>query len=415
MNGKSSAVAEVATGGRIRNAGTESMSAEPKTPPLAFQPLLDEASRRTGLTDFGSNWFHTPFRILLDALNAEARLSDFGRDLEAENILNALTTRLQTIEATKRHPEILEERVTVAAVIVALHRTGSTLMHRLLSSAPSMTAVSWWEAQHTVPFPGEERGRPVARRAAAQQKLDAWLQAMPELMSMHPMSLDQPDEETTILEQVFMGLSPESFFWIPSYARWSETADAAPAYRDLRLALQYLQWQDPARARRAWVLKTPSHLLAPDALTSEFPEALIIQTHRDPVKTTPSFCSMTNTLHGMYSNNVDPHALGAHWSKRLSRVMERWLEARARIGEHRFYDVRYEELVQRPLEIAADIFRRMGRQPTEADRAAMAAWMAANGRDNRPSHHYSLEQFGLTAEGLKQDFAPYRRRFIDAA
>jgi len=380
--------------------------------PLEFDALTKEARRRTGLDDFGPEHFVEPMRVLLDSTRREARLSDMGRVIQAETILNSLATRLHTVEATKRHPEILDEPVTVAATIVALHRTGSTLTHRMLSSAPSMTALKWWEAQYPVPFPGEQRGHPDARRQAAQEKLDSWLQAMPDLMSIHPMSLDQPDEETTILEQAFVGLSPESFLWVPSYARWSAEADHSHAYEDLRLALQYLQWQDQSRKGRSWILKTPSHLPAPEALARAFPESLIIMTHRDPLKTTPSFCSMSYTLHTMQSNEVDPVALGAHWSKRLATLMGRLLEARARIGEHRFFDVRYEDLVAAPLDAARRIFARMGRTLTPADEAAMTAWLAANGRDNRPSHQYSLEQFGLSADQLKADFAAYRERFI---
>lgn len=384
-------------------------------PPLEFDALVKEARRRTGLDDFGSESFVEPLQVLLDSIRREARLSDLGRFIQAENILNILTTRLNTTEAIRRNPEILDEEVKVVATIVALHRTGSTLTHRMLSSAPSMTALAWWEAQYTCPFPGEERGYPVSRRRAAQEKLDQWLAAMPDLMSIHPMSLDQPDEETTILEQAFVGLSPESFLWIPSYARWSETADHSHAYEHLRMTLKFLQWQDPARKGKSWVLKTPSHLPAPEALAKAFPETLIVMTHRDPLKTTPSFCSMSYTLHTMQSNEVDPVALGAHWSKRLAKLMDRLLAARMRIGEDRFFDVRYEDLVAAPLDAARRIFAKMGREPAPADEAAMRAWLAANGRDNRPSHQYSLEQFGLSADQLKSDFAAYRERFIVGA
>ncbi|HLG88547.1 MAG TPA: sulfotransferase [Alphaproteobacteria bacterium] len=382
------------------------------TPPLEFDALIAEARRRTGLSDFGSEWIFEPMQVLLDSIHREARLSDTGKMLQAETILNSLTSRLKTVEAVKRNPEILEEEVNVAATIVALHRTGSTLTHRLLSSAPSMTAIAWWECQFWVPFEGEERGKPVARRAAAQEKLDLWLKSMPDLMSIHPMSLDQPDEETTLLEASFVGLSPESFLWVPSYAEWSAKADFAPAYEDLRLILKYLQWQDPARAGKSWVLKTPSHLPAPEALANAFPESLIVMTHRDPLKTTPSFASMTYTLHTFQSNEVDPVRLGNHWAKRISKLMDRLLDARERIGEHRFVDLKYEELVKAPLDAARLVYQRMGRDMTAEDEAAMRAWMAANGRDNRPSHQYSLEQYGLSAEQLAQDFKRYRERFI---
>ena len=120
---------------------------------------------------------------------------------------------------------------------------------------------------------------------------------------------------------------------------------------------------------------------------------------------------MSYTLQTMQSNAVDPVELGAHWSKRLSRLVDRLLEARARIGEHRFLDLRYEQLVADPLAAARTVYDRMGRDMTPADEAAMRTWLAANGRDNRPSHQYSLEQFGLSADQLKADFANYRQRF----
>jgi hypothetical protein len=382
------------------------------TPALAFGALTDEARRRTGLDDFGTDAFVEPLRVLLDSIVNEANLSDIGRYIQAENIVTLLSTRLRTVEAIKRHPEILDETVTVAATIVALHRTGSTLTHRMLSSAPSMTALTWWEAQYPCSFPGEIRGQPVERRRAAQERLDSWLQAMPDLMSIHPMSLDQPDEETTIMEGAFAGLSPESFLRVPSYAKWSAQADHSHAYDDLRTTLKFLQWQDVSRKGKSWVLKTPSHLPSPEALAKAFPESLIIMTHRDPLKTTPSFCSMSYTLQTMQSNNVDPVELGAHWSKRLARLMDRLLEARGRIGEDRFLDLRYEDLAAAPLDAARKVYARIGREMTPADEAAMRTWLAANGRDNRPSHQYSLEQFGLSADQLKSDFAAYRQRFI---
>lgn len=53
-----------------------------------------------------------------------------------------------------------------------------------------------------------------------------------------------------------------------------------PAYAMHRRVLQQLQWQVPG-AR--WVLKAPSHLFAMDALLHTYPDARIVQTHRDPV------------------------------------------------------------------------------------------------------------------------------------
>jgi hypothetical protein len=382
--------------------------------PLTFDALLAAARERTGLDDFGPDWIFTPFRVYLDAIESDAQLSDMGRWIQAESVIKGLVARLRRTDDIKKHPEILDEKVTVAATIVSLHRTGSTLMHRMLGSAPSLTAMHWWETQFPAPLEGETRGEPVARREAAQNLLDQWLLAMPDLLSIHPMSLDQPDEEVSLQEQMFMGLSPESFLDIPSYAAWSAQADHGPVYEDLKIWLQYLQWQDRSRAGRAWVLKTPAHLTAPEELARVFPETVIVMTHRDPIKTIPSFASMSYTLRSMMSDRADKAVTGRHWLMRLSTLMNRLMGLRSSIGEHRFVDISYEELVKDPIIQARRVFAAMGRDFSAADEAAMRAWFAGNQRDGRPSHQYSLEEYGLTAEQIDAQFSAYKARFLGA-
>jgi len=383
--------------------------------PLEFDALIAAARARSGLENFGPDWIFTPFRVYLDAVGKEAELSEIGRMIQAESVIKGLVARLRRTDDIRRHPEILDEKVTVAATIVSLHRTGSTLMHRMLGAAPSFTAMRWWETQFPAPLEGEVRGEPTARRAAAQALLDQWLAAMPDLLSIHPMSLDQPDEEVSLQEQMFMGLSPESFLHIPSYAAWSATADHRPVYEDLRLWLQYLQWQDRSRAGRAWVLKTPAHLTAPEELASVFPETVIVMTHRDPVKTIPSFASMSYTLRSMQSDKADKALTGQHWLMRLSTLMSRLMRLRPSLGEHRFVDISYEELVKDPIAQARRVFAAMGRELGGNDEAAMREWFARHPRDGRPSHHYSLEEYGLTAEQIDERFAAYKACFLAPA
>ena len=209
-------------------------------------------------------------------------------------IINGLVGRLRMIDAIKKHPEILDEKVSVAAVITGLGRTGSTLFHRMLAVAPGFTAIRWWETQNFAQFPGEERGNPVERRRVAVAVMDGYVKAG--LMSVHPFAIDEPDEEIIILDQVFVGTMPESAMYVPSYAKWLETYDHHQAYQDLKTILKYLQWQDPTRKGKRWVLKTPGHLGTIRDLLDTFPEAKVIMNHRDPVQTVPSYCSFVTTL-----------------------------------------------------------------------------------------------------------------------
>ena len=71
-------------------------------------------------------------------------------------------------------------------------------------------------------------------------------------------------------------------YHVPSYAQWLiDEADMAPAYRYHRLFLQHLQSRHP---RPRWVLKSPGHLWCLGALLDEYPNALLVQTHRDPLR-----------------------------------------------------------------------------------------------------------------------------------
>ncbi len=117
------------------------MSDANTTPPLEREALLAEARRRSGLEDIGDTWFYEPLDKMLECLRSEAQLTPKGTAMEAEKNVGYLINRLTRIDLINRHPEILDEDVKVAAAILSLGRTGSSKTHRLLSAAPSHTAM----------------------------------------------------------------------------------------------------------------------------------------------------------------------------------------------------------------------------------------------------------------------------------
>ncbi len=379
------------------------------------ETLMEEARRATGLQDFGpSDWFLEPLRIELDSINSEARLNESGAVVQRQRLVGALANRLRLFEAIRKNPEIATWPIAVKGVLLALSRSGTTMLHRLLNSAPKITAMKWWETHFPAMFEGEKPGDPSPRRAAAQQVFDHMLATIPDLMSIHPMSLDHVDEEITVLDQSFMSTTPESFLWLPSYAKWLETADHQPAYDELVLWLRYLQWQDPQREGAVWVLKTPNHIAATAAALKAFPEATFIMTHRDPVRSIPSYCSMVASLYHMSSDHVDLMAIGQHWQRRWSSALKNLYALRDGDPaiEARFLDICYDDLVKDPMAQARLVYDRLGLELTAGNEAAMQAWIGGNQRDNRPPHEYSLQQFGLTEQSLKDAFAFYRSRMF---
>lgn len=379
-------------------------------PPRA--ELVTEATAQTGLSDFGDTWFFANIDALIPSLNAQARLSPAGLYGARHMIVSGLINRLRHVDLIKRHPEVLNEEIMVKAVLTGLPRTGSTMLHRMLASAPQLTGVRWFEAQNYVPLEGETRGEPEPRRIAAQGVLDYMLGALPELMSIHPMSIDQPDEEVIILGQLFSSSMIESTYYVPEYAAWLSTQDPRKPYADLRQILQSLQWQDPARKGQSWVLKTPGHLMALGTVLDIFPEAKIVMTHRDPVATVPSYCSMEASLYRLGSEEISGEMIGAYWQDRLKAWLDNFMTVRAAASPDRFMDINYKDLLQRPAEQGAKVLDFTG-IPMSADiDANMAEWIEANRREHRAAHKYTLKDFGLNAPHIETLFKTYRETYL---
>ncbi|OCC25515.1 hypothetical protein MB02_02450 [Croceicoccus estronivorus] len=382
-----------------------------QTPAFDRENLLAQARERAGLNDFGDTWFLEPMDKFIESANAEAKLTPAGFAAQTEVVVKGLTSRLRMIEDIKQHPEILDEQIDVAGVILGLPRTGSTIFHRLLASAPGMTAIRWYEAQNFAPFPGEEPGNPVERRAYAEAMLNGWLELSPELNSIHPLDSEAPDEEILILGQMFVSTMVEGMTFVPGFTRWLDTYDQSRGHEDLKTILKYLQWQDPTRRGKKWILKSPSNLPYAELVANAFPNALLIMTHRDPMDVVPSYVSMEAALYKLSATLTDKE-VGEFWFQRLAGWMHRFQEARARIGEDRFIDIDYREVGKEPLVQAERVLSRIGIKTDERLEEALTEFLAGNKREQRPMHEYSLERFGLDEDAIRREFADYRARYI---
>jgi LPS sulfotransferase NodH len=384
---------------------------ETATAPLDREEMLQLARERAGLSDFGDLWFLEPMDQFIAASNREGRLNSGGRAGVVEVVVKGLTSRLRMVEDIKRHPEILDEKVEVAGIILGLPRTGSTIFQRLLASAPGMTGMRWYELQNYAPFPGETPGDPVERRAYAQAMIDGWLELSPELASIHPLDPDAPDEEILVLGQLFVSTMIEGMNYVPGFAKWLNTYDQSKGHEDLKTILKYLQWQTPERRGRKWILKSPSNLPYAEVAAKAFPDAVLIMTHRDPLQTVPSYVSMQAALYKL-STNVTDQEVGEFWFPRLVEWMKMFEEARARIGEDRFIDIDYREVGKDPMAQAQRVLTRFGIAMDAGVEETLNEFLAGNKREQRPMHEYSLERFGLDEEAIKREFAAYRARYI---
>ncbi|GAA4545660.1 sulfotransferase family protein [Amycolatopsis samaneae] len=378
--------------------------------PLRVDELLGTARDKTGLTEFGDDWFLEPLGVLVTALNDEARLSEIGLAMTRRRLTALLADRLRLRALHREHPAILDVEPVVAAEICGLPRTGSTLLYRLLAASPKLTSTLSWETSYPLPFPGEGAGAP-ERKRRAEERAKAFLELSPDFGDIHTIAWDAPEEDVILVDRSFVSMSFDSFYWVPGYGDWLRAADQTRAYAELYQWLQVLQWQDPARAGRKWVLKSPHHLTAVDTVLDTFEGCKIVMTHRSPARAVPSYASMVCTMSAQYSEKTDPVAVGRYWSDRFAATLREFSAVRAKRPE-RFVDVRFDAMLTEPVTQARRVLGELGLTADEADDAAFLSYVERDRAERKAAHSYTAEEFGLSAGQLDRDFAAYLEEYL---
>lgn len=395
--------------------------------------LLDAARHETGLDDFGDDRFREGFEVLLSACHGEAALSPLGRKVTEADCLRLLTNRLRLREDRKRHPGIAEERIEAPLVILGLPRCGTTFLHGLLARDPANRVPRTWEVMRPSPPPPANPTEDHPRVTEAGEKLTWFGRLAPEYRKIHRTGACHPQECIAILSHSFESVRFHRTHHVPSYWRWLMGRNLAGAYAEHRRFLQQLQFGRRLGAGEAgggeadageasgrggpgrevpgsrWVLKTPSHLFFLDALLETYPDARIVQTHREPLTALASNASQIEVLRRAFSDRVvrpDADRAVRDWSRALDRATR----LRERIGEERFVDLYYREIASDPIGAVRKIYERFGYPLSEETEAAMRVEVEAEPKGKHGEHRYSPEQYGFERERHGSAFADYLDR-----
>jgi hypothetical protein len=200
-------------------------------------------------------------------------------------------------------------------------------------------------------------------------------------------------------------------FRVPGYEDWVDTeADWSHVYAFHHKQLQHLQAH---HARDRWVLKTGAHLWGLEQLLATYPDARIVFTHRDPVKSMTSYASLTTLVRAVGSDSVDPAEVAADWTPRLRRVLLNGVRVRQAKDHHdaRFVDVLFTDFVRDQFAVVQAIYDAFDLPMTDEGAAAMKAFIADNPQGKHGVHAYAPEQFGLDPDQVRADFAEYVEHF----
>jgi len=367
------------------------------------EAVLEEARRSTGLTDFGDEGFREGLRVLLRTYDETARFTEQGHKRNWRRVVQLLQNRLRIQEAYSKHPEILEREIRRPVVLTGLPRSGTSALFNLLAADPAARPLRLWEALFPWPMEGLEPGAPDPRREAIEQHYAKAREKNPEFTKIHYVAADNPEECVLALAHDFCDVQMGIEVMLEPYASWFLKQDFRRTYRYYRDLLALLDWQRPGER---WLLKAPAHMWAIDVLIETFPDVCVVWTHRNPLQCVASICSMTEALMSG-RESFDPTELGPVVMEFYATSLDRGLEARQRHDAARFVDVDYRDFVAGPVGVAHGIYAHFGLPLPEAAREALDSHASQNPQGKHGRHEYSLEQYGLSPERVRERFARY--------
>jgi len=372
------------------------------------QALHDEAAQATGLEDFGDDAYREGLRILLEAIDAEARVSAAGEVAVRGMIVNCLVGRLRSEQGFAMVPELEGISIEQPLVVTGLPRTGTTALHHLLSQDPQLQGLPLWIAETPKPRPPREHWVQDADFLACSARMQEMHRRSPDMKAIHWIDAELVDECWHLLAQDFAHSGWEAQFHVPSYSRWYAQHRMGAAYRRHKRNLQLIGSSTP---EKRWLLKDSTHLFDLGSFLEVYPDARIVHTHRDPLKLIPSVCSLCWSVREALNEDEERAAFGPPTQRLWERAIRGTLAVRERSDPGQFYDLQFRDFVADPLGSIRAIYDHFELEWSPVAEAAMREWQAHAPRGKHGTHHYRFEDWGLCEESLREAFADYVQTF----
>jgi hypothetical protein len=372
---------------------------------LSVESLLASAVKATGMDDFGvdDDNYQEALSVLLESFRNDADLTEIGSKMSRFFVRNALVARLVSEAAFKQYPQHVDVPIERPIFVTGLPRTGTTAIHRLLTADPRHQGLELWLAEFPQPRPPRDswKDNPVFQQIDAQ--FSKAHEENPDYTGLHYMTADEVEECWQLLRQSLHSVSYETLAHLPTYSQWLSRQDWTKPYARHRKNLQLIGLNDP---EKRWVLKNPSHLFALDAVFAVYPDALIVQCHRPAETIMASMCSLSQHTTEGWSNTFKDDVIGADSLETWTRGLKLFNAERAKHNPAQFYDLDYFELIREPIRTVEKVYEKFGIEMTDDARAAIQRTDEESKQGPRaPKHTYSLADYGLTEEQVKESFA----------
>jgi hypothetical protein len=368
----------------------------------------EQARIATGLEDFGDPAYREGLRILLESLDEDENLSEMGAAIFRNEIVKTLATRLRVERRLQQVPVGSGNDVRRPIIITGLVRTGSTALHYLMGQDPGLQKLEYWLSAEPQPRPPRDEWENHPDFQAATAELEFLYRVTPSLMAVHEMHADWPEECRHILAQSFTDDRFECSATLPRYFEWYHETPHPETYARHRKVIEMIGSTDP---QRRWLLKYPVHLRQLPALFEAYPDACIVQTHRDPRAVVASYASFISKIRAVHQKSVDPEAIAREQMESWAHAAEAGMEARQQRGPEAFFDLQFPDFMADPIGSVRRIYAHFDQELSAEGEQKLQEWHAAHPKGKHGEHQYEKHVTEVGETEILDRFAGYLEFF----
>jgi hypothetical protein len=344
--------------------------------------------------------------VYIDSAREEGHLNALGIKTMMATAVGRLRAGIAIRNFLEKHPHVYKRQIHRPVFIIGGWRTGTTLLQRLLASAPNLRGVypselsAPWRCAADEPIDRD-------RLAKGARKAHKFLHLLnPAMKTIHPSGEELPEECVLAMGTDFKNWGFTSTLRCPEYAAWLTNQDFRQSYERYADILRMLEDD----SNRRWVLKAPAHTAELPALLSAFPDACIIHLHRDIVQTVASSASLFAVFRSTYSDQVYPEDVGRLQLDQTGLWLDRAMKCRENppvAASPTYMDLAYKDLVADPVAAARLIYERFDIDWSAGVADRFNKYLRTHPRNKHGRHLYTPEQFGLDPGEIRERLSPY--------
>lgn len=383
-------------------------------PPEKFRSALDQlhdiVAKEAGGADFGPGDYLPGLKVLLQSMDYDPHFSEQGRRAAWGQVIGVLKGRAHAIRSMKDNPGFDAHPIVSPVVITGVPRTGTTALHRLMAVDPRFQGLQTWLLDSPMPRPPIETWPSYPEFQKSMAVIEARYAAAPQKRAAHHIAAEEVHECCMVLWQSFVSNLWSCGWSAPTYDAWWGAQSEEAAYRYYYKCVQLIGSNEP---QKRWLLKNPGHIENLDLLFAVFPDAKVIQTHRDPAKAIPSLVSLLMNLHPiMEEGRVQQRA-----ENMLAREVAKWSNAVRKCDAVRqqhpgkVLDVVHADFHREPMAVLERIYAFIGMDIPQDVRAGLAQRIEEKPELARGVHRYDIKDYGMTEEEARAPFGDYVQRF----